>query len=249
MNMFMTFFQRIPDGSTPQFQMFSMTHFITLVIASIIIYLVYKYSYILRTWKHEKILRYIFGIMMIYTNVNLWTYSYSLGQAWYHYLPIATCGYATFFGGLTLLTKNKVLFKLTFFWGFGAVLSLLGPTLLEGPLKYNFYQFFFRHIGAIAIPFYMMKVFDYKIERSDWKLFFYVTISLTFVSTIINLAINKPDELNMFYTMQPAITGTPLNDLYEVSRWYYLAFWLPFAAWLGHLYGLPFYQKKELLVK
>ena len=49
MNMFMTFFQRIPDGSTPQFQMFSMTHFITLLISLIIIYLVYKYSYLLKT--------------------------------------------------------------------------------------------------------------------------------------------------------------------------------------------------------
>ncbi len=249
MSVFTTFFKRLPLESTPQFHMFSMTHFITLIVSIAIIYTVYKYSGKLKEWKYEKILRYTLGIMMIYTNVNLWQYSYYLGQEWYHYLPIATCGYATFFGGLTLLTKNKVLFKLTFFWGFGAVLSLLGPTMLEGPLKYHYYQFFFRHIGIIVIPFYMMNVYDYKIVREDWKLFFYVTISLTFGSTIINLIVNKPDELNMFYTMQPVITGTPLNTLYEVSRWVYVAFWIPFAALLGYLYGLPFYQKKEPLLK
>ena len=249
MSMFMSFFKRLPEESTPQFQMFSMTHFIVLVVVIIIIYIILRYSQNLKDWKYEKALRYTFGIMMIYTNVNLWTYAYSLSEPWYKYLPIATCGYATFVGGLTLLTKNKVLFKLTFFWGFGAVLSLLGPSMLEGPLKYNFYQFFFRHLGIVVIPFYMMKVYDYKIAREDWKLFFYVTISLTLMATIINLLVNQPDNLNMFYTMQPAISGTPLNTLHEFSRLYYVIFWIPFAAWLGYLYGLPFYTKRELFVE
>ena len=249
MSMFMSFFKRLPEESTPQFQMFSVTHFIVLFISITVIYIVLKYSHNLKDWKYEKVLRYIFGIMMIYTNVNLWTYAYSLSEPWYKYLPIATCGYATFIGGLTLITKNKVLFKLTFFWGFGAVLSLLGPSMLEGPSKYNFYQFFFRHLGIVIIPFYMMKVYDYKIVREDWKLFFYVTISLTLMSTTINLLVNKPDDLNMFYTMHPAVNGTPLNTLYEVSRWYYVVFWIPFAAWLGYLYGLPFYTKRKLFIE
>ena len=137
MIMIMAFFDRLPAESTPQFQMFSVTHFITLVISFFLIYVVYKYAYKLKNFKYEKYIRYIFGIALIYTNVNLWMYSYSLGQEWYHYLPIATCGYATFLSGLTLLTKNKFLFKLSFFWGFGALLSLLGPTILDGPDKYN----------------------------------------------------------------------------------------------------------------
>ncbi len=249
MSAFKSFFVRIPDESTPQFQMFSMTHFIFLIVVIVILIIIYRYSYKLKTCKYEKHIRYFVGSAMIYTNINLWIYAYSLNQEWYHYLPVATCGYAVFFGGLTLITKNKVLFKLTFFWGFGAWLSLLGPTMLEGPDKYNFYQFVFRHTGIIGSAFYMMKVFDYKIDKNDWKLFFYVTFGLTFVMTIINLAVNKPDELNMFYTMQPAIHGTPLNYLYDVSRWYYVAFWVPFAALLGYLYGLPFYTKKELFKK
>ena len=249
MIIFTAFFDRLPAESTPQFQMFSMTHFISLTVAIVFLYIVYKFSYKLKEYKYERVIRYILGIMMIYTNINLWIYSYSLQQEWYHYLPIATCGYATLSGGLTLLTKNKILFIITFFWGFGALLSLLGPTVLDGPSKYNFYQFFFRHISIIASAIYMMKVFDYKIVKEDWKIFFYITISLTLVSTIINLSINKPDELNMFYTMQPATSGTPLNSLYEVSRWYYIVFWVPFAAFLGYLYGLPFYTKKELFPK
>ncbi len=95
----------------------------------------------------------------------------------------------------------------------------------------------------------MMKAYDYKIVREDWKLFFYVTISLTLMATTINLLVNKPDDLNMFYTMHPAVNGTPLNTLYEVSRWYYVVFWIPFAAWLGYLYGLPFYTKRKLFIE
>lgn len=246
MNIITFFFTRIPKESTSSFEMFSLTHIIVFVIIIAFLVLLFKYGHYLKSLKYEKFIRILFGGYMIFTNVNLWMYSYSLGQEWYHYLPIATCGYATFIGGLTLITKNKVLFKLTFFWGFGALLSLLGPSIMEGPDKYNFYQFFLRHTGIIASAFYMMKVHDYKIMKGDWRLFFYVTVSLTIIMTIINVLVNKPGELNMFYTMQPAISGTPLNDLYEVSRFYYLVFWLPFAALLGYLYGLPFYQKKEL---
>ena len=245
MNMFIKLFERLAGGSTPQFEMFSMTHFIALVFGFIILHLVLHHSPKLKDFKYEKYIRYLFGSMMIYTNINLWMYSYSLGEAWYHYLPIATCGYATFLSGLTIITKNKTIFKITFFWGFGAVLSLFGPTVLEGPLRYNFYQFFFRHIGIIIVPLYMIKAYGYKIERKDWRLFVYVTLSLAIVSTIINYSVNKPDELNMFYTMQPAMRGTPLEYFYSISRWVYLFFWIPFSALLGYLYGLPFYQKKN----
>ena len=246
MNMITMFFVRLSDESTSEFQMFSLTHIITFVIIMTFLALLFGYGHRLKSLKYEKFIRFFFGGYLIYTNINLWIYSYNLGQEWYHYLPIATCGYATLSGGLALITKNKVLFKLTFFWGFGAMLSLLGPTIMEGPGRYNFYQFFFRHTGIIASAFYMMKVYNYKIIKEDWKLFFYVTISLTLVMTIINLIINQPGELNMFYTMQPAVIGTPLRDLQDVSRWYYITFWVPFAALLGFLYGLPFYQKKEL---
>ena len=103
-------------------------------------------------------------------------------------------------------------------------------------------MFFFRHVGIIVIPIYMIKVFDYKVSLGDWKIFFYVTISLTLISGIISLIINKPDELNLFYTMQPAVSGTPLNALHDISRIYYLAFWVPFASFLGYIYGIPFYH-------
>ena len=246
MNMITLFFERISSESTPQFHMFSVTHFITVLICGVVIYVTFKYSSKLKGWKYEKYLRYLLGITMIYTNINLLLYTYSLGDAWYHYLPIATCGYAVLTGGLGIITKSRTLFKLTFFWGFGAALSILGPTILEGPSRYNYYQYFFRHLGIMIIPFYMMRVYGYKIVKEDWRLFFYITISLTFISTIINLYVNSPNELNMFYTMQPAINGTPLSYLHEVSRWYYVVFWVPFAAWMGYLYGLPFYTKKEL---
>jgi len=246
MNIITVFFTRISEESIPNFQMFSLTHIVALAISISFLVILFRYGHLLKSFKYEKYIRILFGGFMIYTNINLWIYSYSLHQEWYYYLPIATCGYATFIGGLTLITKNKILFKLTFFWGFGALLSLFGPTVMEGPERYHFYQFFFRHTGIIASAFYMMKVYNYKIIKEDWKLFFYVTFFLTVIMTIVNLIVNKPDELNMFYTMHPAVSGTPLNDLYEVSRWYYMVFWLPFAALLGYLYGLPFYQKKEL---
>ena len=245
MTTFIEFFKRLPSGADPEFTMFSFTHFIVFIISIIIIWLFFKIIPIIKESPYEKIIRYTFGISLLFTNVVLWIYSYNLGTEWYHYLPIATCGWSVYSGGLALLTKNKTLFKITLFWGFGAILTILGPSVIEGPNKYNFYQFFYRHLGIILSAFYLMHVFDYKITKKDFKLFLVITISLTIASSIINYIVNKPDELNMFYTMQPAINGTPLNWFYDISRYLYIAVWLPSAALLGYLYGLLFYKEEE----
>jgi len=70
-------------------------------------------------------------------------------------------------------------------------------------------------------------------------------MAFTIAATVINLIVNKPDELNMFYTMQPAVKGTPLTWFHDISRYLYIAIWIPIAALLGYLYGLLFYQKEE----
>jgi len=169
------FFTRLPNGSEPEFIRYSLTHFIVLFVSILIIYLFFKAVPYIKKSPHEKIYRYTIGLTMILTNISLWVFSYNEGQPWYNYLPIATCGWAVYSGGFALLTKNKVLFKLTLFWGFGAVLTLIGSNLLEGPSRYNFYQYFYRHIGILISAFYLMKVFDYKITKKDYKLFFVVT--------------------------------------------------------------------------
>jgi len=239
------FFSRLPSGSETEFIRYSLTHYLVLLFSIVIIYLFFKVAPYIKKSPHEKKIRYTLGLLMILTNVSLWGYSFNEGKEWYHYLPIATCGWAVYSGGLALLTKNQVLFKLTLFWGFGAVLTLLGSNLLEGPDRYNFYQYFFRHIGILISAFYLMQVFDYKITKKDYKLFFIVTMAFTIAATVINLIVNKPDELNMFYTMQPAVKGTPLTWFHDISRYLYIAIWIPIAALLGYLYGLIFFQKEE----
>ena len=100
-------------------------------------------------------------------------------------------------------------------------------------------------MGIVVAGFYFIWVLDYKIYKKDWFIYFYVTLSMTIVASIINYSVNQPDILNMFYTMKPAMDGTILDYIYNYSYVLYVVFWLSFASLLGYLYGLPVYQKEK----
>lgn len=241
----MDFFTRLPETATPEFQMFSIEHFIAIIVSVFLAYIIFRLRHKISNSKYEPLIRISFGVMLLLTNINLLIYDINTYNEWYRWLPKATCGWAIYVGSIALITKNKFLFKITFFWGYGALLSFFGPTIIEGPDKYHFYQFFFRHMGIMVAGFYFIWVFNYKIYKKDWFIYFYVTLSMTIIFSIINFIVNEPNTLNMFYTMKPAMDGTILDYLYNYSHFLYVVFWISFAALLGYLYGLPFYTKNK----
>jgi len=204
------------------------------------IYLAFKYVHLLKDNKYEKVVRLTFGSLMLLTNVTLWIYAYNNNLPWYEYLPEATCGWAVIFSGLALITRKRFFFVLATYWGFGAVLTLLGSDLRDGPSRYNFYQFFLRHLGIIIAGIYLIKVNDFKLNKKDFWIFVIVSLSMGFVGFIISYVVNRPLEVNMFYMMQPVVKGTPLTYFFSISRFVYLIVWVPFALLLGYLYGLLF---------
>lgn len=234
------FFYRVPYGGPQEFKLWSVAHILVLLFSVVVIFFVYKYIHLLKDNKYEKSIRYTFGILMLLTNITLWIYAYNNNLPWYEYLPEATCGWAVIFSGLALVTKNRFFFVLATYWGFGAVLTLLGSDLRDGPARYNFYQFFLRHIGIIAAGIYLIKVNDFKLYKKDFWTFAFVSLSMGIVGFIISYSVNKPFELNMFYMMQPVVKGTPLTFFFNISRLVYLLVWVPFALFLGYLYGLLF---------
>jgi uncharacterized membrane protein YwaF len=181
---------------------------------------------------------------MLLSNVTIYLYAYQYNLNWYHYLPEATCGWAIYFGAIALFTKSRTMFVLTLYWGYGAVLTMIGPNVLEGPLRYNFYQYQLRHILIIIVPIYMIIVHDYKIHKKDFKTYFFITIIMVLIGGVISKTVNDPDSLNMFYMMKPGMSGTPLSWLYNINYYLYVVVWLAFAAFLGYVYGLIFIKKK-----
>ena len=141
-----TFFNRIAPGGIPEFQKFTFTHFITVIIVIILIFVAIKLFYKIKQGRTEKIIRYSIGTFMLLSSVTIYIYAYNYDLAWYYYLPEATCGWAIYLGGISMFTKNRTMFLLALFSGYGSILTMLGSNVLEGPLRYNFYQYQLRHI-------------------------------------------------------------------------------------------------------
>ncbi len=243
--MITTFFSRIPYNGIAEFEKFSLTHIITVIICILFFIVFFKYSTKLKNWKHEKIVRYCIVAFMLLSNITIYLYIYDNHLPWYMYLPEATCGWSIYFGSIALLTKNRFFTVLSFFWGYGAVFSLLGPNILEGPNRYNFYQFFLRHILIVLTGFYMIRILDFKLFKKDWKLYFFVTLSMAIAGGILSFSVNNPDQLNLFFIMKPGINGTPLSWIYNKSHLAYIIVWLTFASFIGYIYGLPFYEERR----
>lgn len=241
----LTFIQRYAPSVDTPFKFFSLEHVITLFIVVVVSYFYIKYIPKIKNSKYELLVRILLAGFLLYSSINLMLYSYKYDLPWYTYIPVATCGLAAYFGPIALLTKNRTLFILTYFYGFGAVLSILGPNLDESINNLYYYEFILRHLFIIYAGIYMIRVFDFKIYKRDFITFFLISFLFTIIGFIISSIVNLPDQLNLFYTMKPALKGTPLNTLFDINPHLYRFVWIVFASFLGYLWGLPVYVNKK----
>ena len=237
------FFERLPENVPSEFQLFSVAHIITIIISLLVIYIFFRYIEKIKDTKYELLTRYGLAILMLYTSFYIIVYAYINGYPWYKYLPEATCGYAAFLGAYAIITKNRFAFLLTFFYGWGAFTSIFAPNIQEGITRYYFYQFYIRHIFIVLIPLYMIKVDGFKLRVKDNLVYIVVTLPASLIGLLISYLVNNPDELNMFYMLQPAVNNTLLDDIYNLGHFVYLVVWILIAIIFGFIYGLPFYNK------
>lgn len=243
------FFERIPSNGIAEFQLYTLEHFLTIFVSIAVLVGFYLISPKLKSFKYEKIIRYTIATLMLLTQVNIFAYLIEQREYWYMYLPEATCGWAIYLGAISLYTKNRYATVLTMFWGWGAISTLLLPNLLEGPSRFNFYNFFLRHILILLSSIYFYRVLNFKLYKKDFKIYFYITLSLAIMGGIISNIVNRPEVLNLFYMMQPAKNTPVLGSILEINYYLYVIVWLSLASVLGYIYGIPFYQKEKSLVE
>ncbi|QMS84855.1 TIGR02206 family membrane protein [Candidatus Xianfuyuplasma coldseepsis] len=237
-----TFFTRIPLDGEKEFYLGSPPHIIALVVALILLVIVYIYLPRLQRYKHERSIRYgIVGFLLL-TSIIKQSFLFFSDVPWYQHLPEATCGYAIITSSIMLLTKNRTLFVITFFWGWGAFLALFAPNLLETWNRLYFYQFYLRHMMIVIAGLYMIRVHKFSVYKRDYQTYITITLSLAIIGYIVSTLINHPNQFNMMYMVQPPVENIILYSIYDVHPLLYTSFWVSVAFLFGYLYGLPFYQ-------
>ena len=151
-------------GTEPEFQNFTLAHFLPILLAAGVIVLIYFTRDKIRTCKCDKTFRYILAFMLIVCEMSY--YWRLVGVPSLHpnpvdHLPITVCGWVVIFASFLMLGKSQTLFDICYFWLFsGTIFALVTPTVITytGPTRFRYYQFWLEHtLGYIAV-FYMIFV-------------------------------------------------------------------------------------------
>ena len=151
-------------GTEVEFENFTLAHFLPILVAAAVIYLIWLRRDAIRSSRFEQSLRYILGFALIICEMSyFWRLVGvpALNPNPIDHLPITVCGWSVIFCSYMLVGKCQSLFDIAYFWLFsGTIFALITPTVITytGPTRYRYYQFWLEHtLGYVAV-FYMIFV-------------------------------------------------------------------------------------------
>lgn len=152
------------QGEQIEFTNFTLAHFMPILVAVAMIFLIRHFRNSIRLCKHEHVFRYVLAFILIISEMSYYWRLVGmpvLGPNPVDHLPIAVCGWAAIFGSYMLVGKSQSLFDIIYFWLFsGSIFALITPTVISytGPTRFRYYQFWAEHtLGYVAV-FYMIFV-------------------------------------------------------------------------------------------
>lgn len=151
-------------GETVEFTNFTLAHFLPVLVAAAMIFLIYRYRNTIRELKRESVFRYVLAFALIISEMSYYWRLVaipSLGPNPVDHLPITVCGWVVVFSSYMLIGKSQTLFDLSYFWAFaGSVFAVITPTVITytGPTRFRYYQFWAEHLLGYVALFYMIFV-------------------------------------------------------------------------------------------
>ena len=152
------------EGKTAEFANFSLAHFLPIVFAAALIFLIRHRREAIRNMKNEHFFRYALAFLLILSEMSYYWRLIAvpaLGPNPVDHLPITVCGWVAVFGSYMLVGKSQGLFDICYFWSLcGSVFALATPTVITytGPTRFRYYQFWAEHLLIFVAVFYMIFV-------------------------------------------------------------------------------------------
>lgn len=181
--------------------------------------------------------RYIAALIMLLHPLSFEIWNVAVGSFTLKYsLPLHLCDVATILAGIMLLTKNRILFEITYFWGLGgSFLAILTPDITESFPHFIFINYFLSHGGIITCVLFMVFIEKYKVSLKSVLRVFIITNLYMLLIAGVNLILKS----NYLYICRKPNNPT-LIDLLGSWPWYilsleavsltlFLILYLPFA--------------------
>jgi hypothetical integral membrane protein (TIGR02206 family) len=130
------------------------------------------------------------------------------------------------------LAGSEVLFRITYFWWFGGILSLVFPVMGEhvyGPDRFRYYHFFIIHSSFIWMSLYLLWIKGYQIDRRSLKISAGVLMVILAIARILNGVFG----LNFMFLMEPPFRAPFIDMIYAVSPTLYMILFMVLMAVFG----------------
>ena len=205
------------EGETAEFHYFTLAHFLPIMIAAAIIFLIYRYRQELALCKRESTIRHILAFIMILSDMTYYWRLVALpelGPNPLEHLPITVCGLAIIMCSYMMVGKNQTLFDIVYFWFLcGSVFALITPAVITytGPTRFRYYQFWTEHLIGFVGIFYM--IFVHKM-RPTWRSMGKAYVALA-VLAVVAYNVNRMlgPGANYLFMAEPSETPTVLDIL------------------------------------
>ena len=204
-------------GDTVEFENFTLAHFLPILIAAGIIFLIYRCRNNIRNLKNEVNIRYALAFALIICEMSyFWRLVGvpSLDPNPVDHLPITVCGWAVVFASYMVIGKSQTLFDVCYFWTFaGSIFALITPTVITytGPTRFRYYQFWAEHLlGYIAI-FYMIFVHNMRPNKKSFVKAYVALLILAVIAYFANQIIGP--GANYLFMARPEDTPSILDIL------------------------------------
>jgi len=193
-------------------------HLLQIFITGLVIFLIIRYKDNIRDSKHESIIRYIIGGTLIVIQLSYYIWSAYVGKlSLVNNLPLGVCTINIFVSIYIILSKNVKVFNIIYFWGLGAILSVVFPDMSFGPDRYRYYQFFYAHMMFLWIYMYMIFVHGYRPGLKDFR---NSAVLLFIIAVCIALPLSFILDHNYMFMLNAG--GTPLEILEPLGQTIYV---------------------------
>lgn len=214
------------SSPAPPFELFSAAHMAAMVLT---VAVPAAMSAMVRRANSEKVTRAVcmsFAAVLAANQAGYWYYRFATVGAdvfVQEHLPLHLCSIAVVLSVLVLLTRGRLSYELTYFWGLaGTSNGIVTPELTEGFPNYHFFQYFISHGGIVATALFATFGLGMRPDlRSLLRAFLYLNV-LAAVLVPVNLALDS----NYLYLCEAPVTASPF--LFLPWPWYLI--WLEVLA-------------------
>lgn len=204
-------------GESVEFTNFTVAHFLPIVIAIGIIFLIHRFSENIGNMKNEKIFRYIIAFTLIISEMSYYWRLIaipSLDPNPVDHLPISVCGWVAIFASYMVIGKSQTLFDISYFWALtGSVFALITPTVISytGPTRFRYYQFWTEHLVIYIAIFYMIFIHKMRPNKKSFLKAYIGMILLAIIAYFANSLIGP--GANYLFMAKPEDTPSILDIL------------------------------------